>query len=144
MGDVLLDNESGNNSKYGRQTPSFKINPAFMYEQQGKNSNFSIGVNGYKSFIYLGMWLRSQTFTFTNIKDLVMMLGANIPIGNDSRIKLRYSYDYILTDMRRYAGATHEVTLIYELDGLHLFGGAKESNSWRMPSTTNCFDIGPS
>jgi len=132
MGDVLIHNQSGNISKYGRQDSRLKINPAFIFEQQGKNSNFSIGVNAYKSFLYTGIWLRSQTYTFENIKDLVMMVGTNIPMGNDSRIKLQYSYDYILTDLRRYAGATHEITIIYELDGLHLFGAGRESDPWKM------------
>jgi len=132
MGDVLIHNQSGNISKYGRPDSRLKINPAFMYEQQGKNSNFSIGVNAYKSFLYAGMWLRSQTYTIENIKDLVLMVGTSIPIGNDARIKLRYSYDYILTDMRRYAGATHEISIIYELDGLHLFGVARKSDPWKM------------
>lgn len=132
IGDVLLDNESENNSRHGKKKEKFKINPGFLFELQGKMSNFSLGLNAYKSFIYTGIWFRNQSFTMTQMKDLITMIGVNIPFGNNSRIKLKYSYDYILSDIRRVAGATNEISVIYELDGFNFFGGPKSKNNSRF------------
>jgi type IX secretion system PorP/SprF family membrane protein len=141
IGDVLLDNESGNNSRYGKKENKFKINPGFMFEIQGKMSNFSMGLNAYKSFIYTGIWFRNQSFTMTQMKELVMMIGVNIPFGNQSRIKLKYSYDYILSDIRQVAGATNEISLIYELDGFSFFGGPKNKSNNRFGNQgKSCMD----
>jgi len=143
MGDVLLDNETGSSSRYSKKDKKFKINPGFFYEKQGKMSNFSVGLNAYKSYIYSGIWLRNQSFTFTDLKDLIVMVGANIPFGTNSRIKLRYSYDYILSDVRRVAGATHEVSVIYELDGFSFFGAPRGNSSRFGNSKQSCLDCIP-
>jgi hypothetical protein len=143
MGDVLLDNETGSSSRYSKKDKKFKINPGFFYEKQGKMSNFSVGLNAYKSHIYSGIWLRNQSFAFTDLKDLIVMVGANVPFGTNSRIKLRYSYDYILSDVRRVAGATHEVSVIYELDGFSFFGAPRGDSSRFGESKKSCLDCTP-
>jgi type IX secretion system PorP/SprF family membrane protein len=143
MGDVLLDNETGSTSRYSKKDNKFKINPGFLFEKQGKMSNFSVGLNAYKSFIYSGIWIRNQSFAFTDLKDLIVMVGANVPFGNNSRIKLRYSYDYLLSDVRRVAGATHEVSVIYELDGFSFFGAPRGNGSRFGDSKKSCLDCAP-
>jgi type IX secretion system PorP/SprF family membrane protein len=144
MGDVLLDNIHGTTTRYDPKTPKFKINPGFFYEQQGRMSNFMLGVTGYKSYIYSGIWFRNQSFTMAEMKDIVFMLGAYIPFGNDSRIKIRYSYDYLLSDIRRIAGTTHEFSVIYELDGFSFFGMPKNDRRSRFTRPDqSCLHCGP-
>ncbi|NCA86024.1 MAG: type IX secretion system membrane protein PorP/SprF [Clostridia bacterium] len=143
MGDLLLDNETGSNNRYNKKDTKFKVNPGFLYEKQGKMSNFSVGLNAYKSYIYSGIWIRNQSFTFTDLKDLIIMVGANVPFGTTSRIKIRYSYDYLLSDVRSVAGATHEVSVIYELDGFSFFGAPRSSSSRFGEGKQSCLDCTP-
>jgi len=125
MGDLLLDNESSRQNIRGstqKKGSEFKLNSGFLYEKQGQMTNFSIGLNGYKNYIYTGAWVRTQSFTFQRVHDLILMVGLNLPFGDNSLIKLRYSYDYVLSQLRRTVGATHEISLIYELTGFSFFG----------------------
>lgn len=123
MGDLLLDNET-QKRRFGRSQNEFffKINPAFMYEMQGDLSSFVVGANAYKNNLYAGMWLRSQDFIYTQVNDLIMLIGLFVPIGDQSRLKFMYSYDFVISDVRRAVGSTHELSLIFELDGFSFFG----------------------
>ena len=140
-GDLLLDNDSeasGPRGNVQNKASSFKLNPGFLYERQGDMSNFSIGLNAYKSFIYSGLWIRSQSFTFTNIHDLIVMVGANIPFTENSTIKVRYSYDYVLSGLRRSVGTTHEISLLYELSNFSIFGQKKSSTRVKPGTQHSC------
>jgi len=146
--DLLLDNEDSSPAVRGRsrnKASDYKINPGFLFEKQGDMTNFSLGVNGYKNNIYTGIWFRSQSFTLTNVNDLIIMLGVNIPFGENSTIRLMYSYDYVLTDLRRSVGATHEISLLYGLSNFSFFGnqsmpsaGRGLSNQRNSQSCANC------
>lgn len=141
MGDLLLDNDSetsGPRGNYPNKASAFKLNPGFLFERQGDMTNFSIGLNAYKSFIYSGIWVRSQSFTFTNVNDLIIMIGANIPFTDNSTIKFRYSYDYVLSDLRRSVGATHEISLLYELSNFSMFGEKKSSTRVKPGTVQSC------
>ncbi len=137
MGDLLLDNETPSRTRRWGTTRNkrsdFKINPGFLYEKQGEMSNFAIGLNAYKNYIYSGLWVRSQSFTFSRVNDLVLMVGLNMPFADNSGIKIRYSYDYVLSDLRRTVGATHEVSLIYELANFSFFGNQAMQGGRMLP-----------
>lgn len=122
MGDVLLDNESGRHRSRLRDDFFYKLKPGFLFETQGDLSNFIIGANAYKNNIYGGMWLRSQDFIYTQVNDLIMVLGLYLPLGDASRLKFMYSYDFVISSARRAVGSTHEITVNFELDGFSLFG----------------------
>lgn len=121
-GNLLLDNHT--HIRHRRQSDHFfdKLNPGFLYEVHGDMSNFLLGINAYKSSLYSGIWVRSQNFTYTNVYDIIVMAGIDIPVGESSRIKLMYSYDYVLSDVRRSLGPTHEISVIFELDTFSFFG----------------------
>lgn len=147
MGDLLLDNETptrtgGWGSTRGGSS-DFKLNPGFLYEKQGEMTNFAIGLNAYKNFIYSGVWVRSQSFTFTRVNDLVLMVGLNVPFADNSGIKIRYSYDYVLSELRRTVGATHEISLIYELANFSFFGNPAMRGGRMLPggrTSQSCAD----
>lgn len=123
MGDLLLDNETARNRFRSPQNEFFfKLNPGFMYEMQGDLSSFILGANAYKNNVYAGMWLRSQDFIYTQVNDLIMLVGLFVPVGDSSRLKFMYSYDFVISDARRAVGSTHELSLIFELDGFSIFG----------------------
>lgn len=132
MGNLLLDNVSGNVRFRATNEYFFKLNPGFLYEKQGEFSNFVVGSNAYRNYIYAGMWLRSQSFTYANVNDLIFVLGLHLPISSGSRIKFMYSYDYVLSEIRSSLGSTHEFSVIFELDGFSIFGGTNMTERRRL------------
>jgi hypothetical protein len=104
---------------------SFKFNPGFQYEKQSEFSTYSIGLNILKSSIYLGAWFRNQTFNFFEAQDAIFTVGVNAPWSKDSRMKIMYSYDYIIqTNLNTAARSSHEISLVFEFDTFSLFGGS--------------------
>jgi len=124
-GDLVLDVDQSSGSFYNRTSnpKSFKFNPGFNYEKQADFSTYSIGVNVLKSSIYTGIWFRNQTFDFVKSNDLMLLLGLYLPFNKGSRMKIMYSYDLILTELRPAAGTAHEVSIAIEFDDINLFGG---------------------
>ncbi|NVO19610.1 MAG: PorP/SprF family type IX secretion system membrane protein [Bacteroidetes bacterium] len=126
QGDLVLDVEGGRSSSYRtyRNSGSFKFNPGFIYEKQADFSTYSIGLNILKSSVYLGAWLRNQTFDFFKANDAIFSVGINAPFSRDTRMKIMYSYDYLITDLRTAARASHEISIVWEFDQFSMFGGS--------------------
>ncbi|OPL14893.1 MAG: hypothetical protein AVO38_11185 [delta proteobacterium ML8_D] len=120
----------------------FKFNPALIYMNQAGLDSWSVGLNVYKMPLYVGAWYRNSEFQFLNNDAFIVMLGINTNLGDNARMKLIYSYDIMLTDITRATGGSHELTLIFELDEMHLFGnsGSNFGNSRmdRMPRALEC------
>jgi hypothetical protein len=53
----------------------------------------------------------------------MLALGLYLPFNRDSRMKIMYTYDFILTELRPAAGASHEITIALEFDEFNLFSG---------------------
>ena len=125
-GDLVLEIEQGRASSYRnyRTNSNFKFNPSFQYEKQAEFSTFTVGLNILKSSVYLGAWLRNQTFDFFKAKDVIVTVGVNAPWTKDSRMKIMYSYDYMITDLRTAGRASHEISLVFEFDEFSLFRGS--------------------
>ena len=128
-GDLVIEMEQGGRPSsyrsYRSGGSSFKFNPGFQYEKQSEFSTYSIGLNILKSSIYLGAWFRNQTFNFFEAQDAIFTVGVNAPWSKDSRMKIMYSYDYIIqTNLNTAARSSHEISLVFEFDTFSLFGGA--------------------
>lgn len=132
MGNLLLDNETGGSRSSASSDFFFKLNPGFLFESQGELTNFVLGANAYKNYIYAGLWIRSQNFTYSRINDLICVAGLHIPLSGGSRMKFVYSYDYVISDMRRTIGSTHEFSVVFELDAFSLFGGTDMTERRRL------------
>ena len=130
-GDLVLDINQSSSSLYRRTTnpKSFKFNPGFNYEKQGDFSTYSVGVNVLKSSIYSGIWFRNQTFNFGKSNDLMFALGLYLPYTKVNRMKIMYTYDFILTELRTAAGSAHEVSIVIEFDEFKLFGDGRNMRS---------------
>jgi len=109
------------NSVHRKNNGETKINPGVMYENQQGASSFSMGINGFKSLIYLGLWYRNEDINTSNVNYLIFMTGVNLPFNSESRIKLMYSYDYVM-DKIAASGGSHEISLIIEFDKASMFG----------------------
>jgi type IX secretion system PorP/SprF family membrane protein len=97
----------------------FKINPGFMYQHQGGINFYSVGSNFNLSKLYLGLWFRNESLLIGDYSYLTLITGLNIPFNEDMRIKFFYSYDLALSRLM-FAGPSHEVGLIFELDRSNL------------------------
>lgn len=124
-GDLVLEIEQGRSYSYRsyKTNSSFKFNPGFIYEKQNQFTTYTAGLNILKSSIYLGAWFRNQTFDFIQTQDAIFSVGLNLPFNEQSRIKLMYSYDYIITKLNTAARNSHEISLVFEFDEFSLFNG---------------------
>lgn len=99
----------------------FKFNPGILFENQSGFNTFTLGSNISKSVLFTGVWYRNKQSAIYDYQSLILMVGLNIPMVNKySRMKLMYSYDINLTEMKG-TGGTHEITLRFEFDQIHLF-----------------------
>jgi len=139
-GDLVLSSDRGSSSSYhsDRSSKSFKFNPGFQYEKQADFSTYTLGMNILKSSIYFGVWLRNQDFNMFEAKDVIFQLGVNAPWSKDSRVKIMYTYDYLITNLRTAGRASHEVSLVFEFDEFSLFGGNNPGVYSRRKTAMEC------
>ena len=130
--------EGAKNSERG-----FKYNPAIIYMNQGGMDSWSIGMNVYKFPLYVGLWYRSSEFQFMNNDALVVLMGINTNFGGDARMKIVYSYDVMLTDLTKATGGSHELTLIFEMDDMKIFGSEGPRHSSRMDKMGRDIECSP-
>jgi type IX secretion system PorP/SprF family membrane protein len=109
------------NKGFYRRSSSFKINPGFFYQNQATLSTFSFGSNFYFTNVYLGIWYKNESFEYDTYSTFSLMGGINIPFADVSRLKLMYSYDFVIYPEYTFTGPTHELTLIFEFDDISLF-----------------------
>jgi type IX secretion system PorP/SprF family membrane protein len=125
-GDLVLELEQGRSSSYRSRkssgSSSFKFNPGFQYEKQADFTTYTLGLNILKSSIYFGAWFRNQDFNFFEARDVIFQVGFNAPWTKESRLKIMYTYDYLITDLHMAGRASHEISLIFEFDEFSLFG----------------------
>lgn len=125
-GDFIFEidgNASGPYFKRNDKSNTFKFNPGFIYESQADFRTYSVGVNILKSSIYSGVWFRNRTSDIVKSNDLIFLMGINANISDKTRMKLNYSYDFVLTEVRPGTGASHEVTITFELDDFAIMKG---------------------
>jgi type IX secretion system PorP/SprF family membrane protein len=125
-GDMVFELDLGRFSSYNshRNSGSLKFNPGFIYEKQSDFSTFSLGLNMLQSSFYLGAWYRNQASDLFHANDVIFSVGVNRPLNQETRIKIMYSYDYIVSELHTSARSTHEISIVWELDNFSLFGGS--------------------
>lgn len=123
-GDLVFEIDGNSDGPYfsrGTKSNTFKFNPGFIYESQGDFKTYSVGMNILKSSIYTGVWFRNRTSELAKSNDLIFMLGLNAPFNSQTRMKINYTYDFILSEIRTATGCSHEITITIELDNFNMF-----------------------
>jgi len=128
-GDFIIHDGSGGrpSSPFRSNKGGFKYNPGVIYMYQGGMQSYQVGINIHKDPLYIGIWYRNDEFEFLENDALILMAGINMNFNEESRIKLLYSYDAMLSDVTKATGGTHEFTLIIEFDEIQLFGNKNRS-----------------
>jgi hypothetical protein len=117
-----MDGSRGLYYKRGDNSNPFKFNPGFILESQDEFKTLAIGLNILKSSIYGGVWYRNRSTELVKMNDLIFLLGLNVPFSNETRVKINYSYDFVVNGLQRGTGGSHEITLMFELDEFAIFG----------------------
>jgi len=124
-GDLVFEIDGDNDKLYFQRVESnkhtFKVNPGFIYERQADFKTYAVGLNVLKSAIYTGVWFRNRTTELAKSNDLIFMLGINAPFTSNTRMKINYTYDFVLTEIRTATGCSHEITISIELDDFNMF-----------------------
>jgi len=133
-GDLILEIDGGGDKLYFQRqesnNASFKFNPGFIYEQQADFKTYAVGVNILKSSIYTGVWFRNRTTELTKSNDLIFLLGINAALSSTTRMKINYTYDFVLTEIRTVTGCSHEVSIILELDDFNIFHNLRKNSGF--------------
>ncbi len=119
---ILFDNSRFTGAGFARQRSEFRFNPGFVYMQHENLRSLLAGLNAYKNHIYTGIWGRAQQYEDATVTDVILLLGVDIPLGDQSGLKIMYSYDYLVGGLMRSTGPTHEISLVYELNNFSIFG----------------------
>lgn len=123
-GDLVFEIDGDSDGPYfsrGNKKNTFKFNPGFIYESQADFRTYMVGVNILKSAIYTGVWFRNRTTELAKSNDLIFMLGINAPFSGQTRMKINYTYDFILSEIRTATGCSHEISITLELDDFNMF-----------------------
>jgi type IX secretion system PorP/SprF family membrane protein len=123
-----------------RSSSEPKVNPGILYENQQRANTFSIGINGYLSNLYLGFWYRNEDINTTNLNTLILLTGVSIPFQDESRIKLMYSYDYLINELIT-TGGSHEISIVFEFNNENIFGSSHGYGKKRNYGTEPCSDF---
>lgn len=100
----------------GKQFLYHKLNPGLYYMKQGSFQSYGFGVNIFVSNLYGGIWYRNDDFDIMNTNAIILSLGINARFNQDTRLKIKYSYDLSLNDELTTAGGAHEISILVELD----------------------------
>ncbi|MEZ5199281.1 MAG: PorP/SprF family type IX secretion system membrane protein [Bacteroidales bacterium] len=137
-GDAIVFIEKGSSARWDKSSrEGAKLNPGILYENQNGANAFSVGLNAYKSYMYLGLWYRSEDINTTNLNSMIFLAGVNIPISDDSRVKIMYSYDYVMNKLIA-TGGTHEISVILEFSNENVFGAVSGKGKRKNWGTVPC------
>ncbi len=89
---------------------SFAISPNFMYMQQGMFHQLNVGIYVNKRPFVAGAWFRHN---FENADAIVPMIGLEW-----RGLKVGYSYDITLSQLKNTTGGAHEVSLGWQFNCL--------------------------
>ena len=118
---------------YGKSR-GWKLNPSFIYQRQLFMDVYQVGLNAYTSYIYFGIWYKNEAFNWDNFSNMTFMLGTSVPFTKENRMKFMYSYDLMIHSEHGYVGPTHQISLVFEFDGISFHKSKGSLNSMKMPN----------
>ena len=86
--------------------PDFFVSPNLLYQQQGKFHQVNVGLYITRKPIVLGAWFRHN---FENSDAFIVLAGIDY-----RSLKIGYSYDMTLSEIRSNTGGAHEISITYQ------------------------------
>ncbi len=99
------------------------ISPAVIYERQQDFQTFTVGMSYVKNPLIIGIYFRNQT-SYNNrasFDSFILSLGLNTPLKKEQHLKITYSIDFTLSQLRPSSFGSHELSLIYSWNNRYLF-----------------------
>lgn len=118
----------------------FVLNPAIIYENQNKFQTATVGLLMMKNPLIFGLWYRNEGVYYkaNRFDSVILTFGVNLNMKNESTLKIMYSADFTVSKLRSSSFASHEISLVYNLDNRFMFQSyrAKRSRSkfFKCPS----------
>lgn len=139
-GNMMWINRIGGNNQRGNDSFNglTKYDFGFLYESWQNIDNYAVGVNVMRSNLYFGAWYRGESYGDLNADAMVFMLGINYDMADNATMKIMYSYDWDLNDLVSISGPTHEITLIFQMNDVMMFG---KSDGFRNRSYNGSYGV---
>ena len=98
------------------------LTPSFIYERQREFQTFTIGLSMVKKPLIVGLWMRNETYYFNpqSFDSFILTVGTSLPLKNDQNIRMTYSVDFTVSQLRLSSFGSHELSLVYELDNRYM------------------------
>ena len=109
-----------------KEDDALKINPGIIFQNQGKISALQAGMNITNYGIYFGAWYKG-VYGFENTHSVALSGGYRYPFAENMSIKCSYSYDMQVSGPHKKNGGIHEISIVLEFSGMHLFKNSGSS-----------------
>ena len=109
-----------------KEDDALKINPGIIFQNQGKISALQAGMNITNYGIYFGAWYKG-VYGFENTHSVALSGGYRYPFAENMSIKCTYSYDMQVSGPHKKNGGIHEISIVLEFSGMHLFKNSGSS-----------------
>jgi type IX secretion system PorP/SprF family membrane protein len=125
-------------SKRGAKNPTY-LSPNFMFENMGNLNTLNAGMYVMKMPVMLGVWYRNgNNFALGNSDAIMFNIGMRgTDKGQRIMYQIGYSYDLTISKLNGATNGTHEISAIFELSNVKLFGLNTEMARKRA---RNCYD----
>jgi len=92
--------------------------------------------------VYLGLWYKNQTIEYDQYSSFNVMVGINVPLSEQYRMKVKYSYEMNVNARQSSTGPSHEISLIFKFDDIGLVN-KKDSFMGGKPKTYSPIECSP-
>jgi hypothetical protein len=109
----------------------FVINPTVIYESQNKFQTATVGLLMMKKPLIFGFWYRNEGIYYQakHFDSFIMAFGVNLNLKDESTLKIMYSADFTISQLRSSSFASHEISLVYNLDNRYMFQAYRAKRS---------------
>lgn len=101
------------------------LSPGFIYERQREFQTFTLGLAFTKKPLTVGLWLRNEYAYLTGKRfdSFILNVGTSLPLKNDQNIRMTYSIDFTVSQLRSSSFGSHELSLVYDIDNRYMLKG---------------------
>lgn len=109
----------------------FVLNPSIIYENQNKFQTATIGLLMMKNPLVFGVFYRNEGVYYraNRFDSVILTFGVNLNTKNESTVKIMYSADFTISQLRSSSFASHEISVIYNLDNRFMFQAYRAKRS---------------
>jgi type IX secretion system PorP/SprF family membrane protein len=99
------------------------IVPAGLLEIQGYFREFMVGLNCVKAPLFGGVFYRSRVFkglpNSVDVDAITANIGMEVPVSKKTILRICYSYDVTINNLRGFAPGTHEIGVLFWFKDLY-------------------------